>query len=67
MKKLFIAEYMQLNLKYSYVNQLSHGKNKIIHLIAFIRYVEHGVSVLNQYANYCPYDCRKSEFENIFY
>ena len=31
------------------------------------RYVEHGVSFLNPYAHYYPYDYRQSEIEDIFY
>ena len=31
------------------------------------RYVEHGVSFLNEYVNFCAYDYRQSEVENIFY
>ena len=34
---------------------------------ALLDYVEHGGSFLNQYTNYCPYNYRQSEVENIFY
>ena len=32
-----------------------------------VRYVEHDVSFLNEYVNYCPCDYRQSEVQNIFY
>ena len=31
---------------------------------SIVRYVEHGVSFLNEYVNYCPYDYRQSETED---
>ena len=72
----FLFSFLQMNSPSNPFNCIKWNAHFVKHVCVklwfvwecskIVRYVEHGVSFLNEYVNFCPYDHRQSEVENIF-